>query len=25
MSVNEKRLATGYRPVNGGDVFQAPN
>jgi HK97 family phage portal protein len=24
LSVNEKRLATGYGPVDGGDVFQPP-
>jgi hypothetical protein len=24
LSVNENRLATGYRPVDGGDVFQPP-
>jgi len=24
LSVNEKRLATGYGPVEGGDVFQSP-
>jgi phage portal protein BeeE len=24
LSVNEKRLATGYGPVEGGDVFHPP-
>ena len=24
LSVNEKRLATGYAPVDGGDVFHSP-
>ena len=23
LSVNEKRLATGYGPIEGGDVFQS--
>ena len=25
LSVNEKRLATGYGPIEGGDVFRAPH
>jgi HK97 family phage portal protein len=25
LSVNEKRLATGYGPIAGGDVFRAPH
>jgi hypothetical protein len=24
LSVNEKRIATGYGPVDGGDVFHSP-
>ena len=24
LSVNEKRLATGYGPIKGGDVFHSP-